>query len=254
MDSPQSHESKSVLEHVIELRGKIFIALGAIIVGTVIGHLFHVEIIAFLLRPAGGQHLIFLSPLEPLFFIFKIDFIAGIIIAFPVIIWCLFSYIAPALPKRITKLLILFYIASSVLLIAGLLYAFLVIIPLTLKFLFSITIVGIQNQISAQSYISFFIFQSLTIAIIFQVPILIIGGIYFGIFKTKTLSSKRKYIYPIITIALAIITPTVDIFSLLIVLIPCFAIFEISLIGGRIVEAFKKKKDDNENILSQESL
>lgn len=236
------NESKSILEHVFELRKKLFIALGAVIIGTTIAHLFHEQIINFLLVPAGNQHLIFLSPLEPLFFIFKIDFIAGIIFAFPVIIWCLFSYIAPALSKRINTLLFLFYIVSSLLLVTGLLYAFLVTIPLSLKFLFSITIPGIQNQISAQNYIDFFITQALIISLIFQVPILIVGGIYLGILKTKILAAKRRYIYFIIIIALAIITPTTDVFSLMIIFVPCLAIFEISLIGGRIIEAFKKKK------------
>jgi sec-independent protein translocase protein TatC len=242
MTSIEPHEPRSILEHVGELRKKLLIALGAFVVGAVVAHIFHTEIIAFLLRPAGGQHLIFLSPLEPLFFIFKIDFATGLILAFPVIVWCLFSYITPALPKKTANLLFFFYITSTFLLIIGLLYAFLITIPLTLKFLFSIVIPGIQNQISAQSYINFFIAQALIIALVFQVPILIIGGIYFGAFKTKTLSKKRRYIYLIITIALAIITPTVDIFSLAIVLVPCLAIFEISLVGGKIVEAFKRKR------------
>jgi len=240
MDSIQSQETKSVLEHLGELKKRIFIALGAIIFGALIGHFFNKEITAFLLQLSGGQQLIFLSPLEPLFFIFKIDFIAGIIIAFPVIIWCLLSYIAPALPKRTSTFLFFFYIISTLLLIGGLLYAFLVTIPLSLKFLFSIVVPGIQNQITAQSYISFFITQTLIITFIFQLPLLIIGSIYLDILRTKTLAKKRRYVYLIITIALAIITPTVDIFSLLVVLAPCFLIFEVSLIGGKIVEALKK--------------
>lgn len=241
MDSLQFPETKSVSEHLGELRKKIFIALSAVIFGAIIGHLFNKEITAFLLHLAGGQQLIFLSPLEPLFFIFKIDFIAGIIIAFPVIIWCLLSYIAPALPKQTAALLSCFFVVSTLLLAAGLLYAFLITIPLSLKFLFSIVIPGIQNQISAQSYINFFITQALIITLIFQIPFIIIGGIHLGILKAKALSDKRRYIYLILTIARAILTPTVDVFSLLVVLAPCFIIFEISLIGGRIMNAFKKR-------------
>lgn len=241
MDSMQPQETKSVLEHIGELKKKIFIALGAIFFGALIGHFFNKEITAFLLQLSGGQQLIFLSPLEPLFFIFKIDLIAGIIIAFPFIVWCLLSYIAPALPRRTSAFLFLFYIISTLLLIGGLFYAFLVTIPLSLKFLFSIVIPGVQNQISAQNYINFFITQTLIITFIFQFPLLIIGSVYLDILRTKTLANKRRYAYLIITIALAVITPTVDIFSLIVVLAPCFLIFEISLIGGKIVEKFKKK-------------
>ncbi|MEK7572719.1 MAG: twin-arginine translocase subunit TatC [Patescibacteria group bacterium] len=245
MTSLQHHEAKSVLEHVGELRKKLLIALGAFIVGAIIAHIFNKEIIDFLLKPAGSQSLIFLSPLEPFFFVFKIDFIAGIIIAFPFIVWCLFSYITPALSKRATTLLFSFYITSTLLLFAGLFYAFFITIPFSLKFLFSITIPGIENNFSVERYLSFFVSQALIITAVFQVPILVIGGIYLGVFKTKLLAAKRRYIYLILIIALAVFTPTADIFNLGIVFIPCIVIFEISLIGGKIVEFLKKKKEKN---------
>lgn len=247
MASLQPHEAKSVLEHVGELRKKILIILVVFILGVTIAHTFHKEIIAFLLQSADGQKLIFLSPLDPLFFIFKIDFIVGLIISFPVIIWGLFSYISPALTKKIKKLIFIFFITSILLIILSLLYAFFITIPFSLKFLFSIVIPGIENQISAQNYISFFITQSLIIMTIFQIPILIIGGVYLGAFKTKMLSKKRRYIYLIITIALSILTPTADIFNLAIVLVPCIAIFEISLLGAIFIERLKKRKISETN-------
>lgn len=235
-------EEKSVLEHVGDLRKKLIISLTSIILGAITAHFFHTEIINFLLKPTNGQKLIFLSPLEPLFFIVKIDLIAGFIFSLPIIVWSILSYISPALPKKVYKLLFLLYIASVTLTVIGLLYAFFVIIPISLKFLFSINIPGIQNQISAQSYIDFFITQTLIIATIFQIPIIIISGIYINAFKTKHLRNKRKYIYLISIIFLAIITPTTDIFSLTIILLPFLFIFEISLILGNIIEFLKRKK------------
>lgn len=235
------NEIKSVSEHIRELRGKLIISLIAVFSGAAIAHFFHEKIINFLLAPAGGQQLIFLSPLEPLFFIFKIDIIAGIIFAIPVIVWGIISYLAPALPKKIYKLIFFIYFTSIILTIFGLLYAFLVTIPISLKFLFSIVVPGIQNQISAQNYIDFFIAQTLIVTGIFQIPILIIGGIQVNAFKTKTLAAKRSYIYFISIIALAIITPTTDVFSLIVIFIPCLVIFEASLISGYLIESIKKK-------------
>lgn len=245
MTSLQTHEAKSIWEHVGELRKKLLLALGAFVVGAVIAHIFNGEITAFLLKPAGSQHLIFLSPLEPLIFIFKIDFIGGFIISFPVIIWCLISYITPALSKRINNLVVFFYVTSTFLVFAGLIYAFFIMIPISLKFLFSITVPGIENTFSVEKYLGFLITQAVIIMAVFQVPILIIGGTYIGILKTKFLASKRRLIYFILLIALAIITPTTDVFSLGIIFIPCLAIFEISLIGGKIVEKLKRKKENN---------
>lgn len=233
---------KSILEHVGELRKKIFIAVTAVVLGTVLGHILHKKIISLLLLPIGENKLIFLSPLEPLIFILKIDIIFGIIVSFPVLIWCIFSYIKPILPQKTASLVSIFYISSFFLLLLGFLYSFFITIPISLKFLFSIVIPGIENQFSAQSYISFFITQALIIMGVFQIPIIIVGGIKFGILKTKTLSSKRRFIYLILAIALAILTPTSDIFSLLIVLIPCLVIFEGSLIVGKVFEYAQRRK------------
>ncbi len=238
MEAP---ETRSVAEHIGELRTKLLIAVGAAIAGAIVTHYFHTQIIAFLLRPIGSQELVFLSPLEPLLFILKIDVIGGVLIAFPIIIWCLFSFIAPAIAHKTRKLLVTFCLFSLLLLIIGLLYAFLVTIPLSLKFLSSITIEGIRNQISAQSYIGFFISQALIIAGIFQIPILIIGGTYLRILRTAFIKNKRRYIYLGAIIGLAVITPTTDLFSLAIVLVPCLAIFEVSLIGARIVERVRAR-------------
>lgn len=242
--SKDDNEAKSIFEHLHDLRNKIFIALGAFIVGSTIAHIFNTEITAFLLKPIGQQHLIFLSPIEPLIFIFKIDLVAGFIISFPIIIWSFFSYITPALPKKIKKFVIFFYVTSTALVLLGLAYAFFVTIPLSLKFLFSITIPGIENSFSVEKYLSFFVTQAVIVMAVFQVPILIIGGVSLGAFKTKFLASKRRLIYIILIIALAIITPTTDIFSLIIILFPCLVIFEVSLLGGKFVEFLKKKNQE----------
>ncbi len=238
----ETNEAKSILEHVGDIKKKIFIAFFAFIVGAVISHLFNLEITNFLLRPSSGQNLIFLSPLDPLLFIFKIDFMGGFIISFPIILWSIFSYVNPTLPFKIRKTIGLFYFASALLLFLGLIYAFFVTIPLSLKFLFSISIPGISNSFSAEKYLSFFITQAIIVMIVFQVPILVTGGVYLELLKTKFLASKRRYIYLILIISLAIITPTTDIFSLLIILVPCIFIFEISLIIGKLIERLKRKK------------
>jgi sec-independent protein translocase protein TatC len=237
-------EEKNLSEHINELRKKILIALFIFIAGVTITHVFNAEIIDFLLKPASNQNLIFLSPLDPLFFIFQIDFIGGIIFAFPAILWLLLSYISPALSNKVNKRIFLFFITSTLLLIFGLVYTLFVVAPISLKFLFSIAIPGIENSFSVQKYLSFLITQTIIVMMVFQVPIVIIGGVYLEILKTRFLAVKRKFIYVGLLTALAIITPTTDIFSLAILFIPCLIIFELSLIGAKIVE---KTRGQNSN-------
>lgn len=232
----------SVLEHLIELRRGIVISLVAIITGSSIAHYFHKQIIEYILKPLGSQELVFLSPLDPLFFILNVDLIGGVLFAFPVISWFAFSYIKPAVTDRIKSAMYVTYVSSALLVAAGISYAYFVTVPLTLRFLTSITIEGIISTITAQNYLSFFLTQTLIIAFVFQIPLFIIFGILLGVFSTRTLGAKRGYIYVGLTIVLAILTPTPDIFSLGIILVPALVIFEGSLIIGKCVEFFRRKK------------
>ncbi len=241
--TPQKNQNSdsTVLDHIIELRTRVIISVLAILVGSGVAHFYHEKIIELILKPIGEQKLVFLSPLDPLFFILKIDLVGGMLVAFPVIIWSIFSYIRPILSKKINYIIYIIYTSSTFLLLAALAYAYFIIVPLILKFLQSITISGIESTVTAQNYLGFFITQILIIALIFQIPLFIVFGIYMGVFSTKFLGAKRGYIYVGITIALSILTPTPDMFSLAIILVPALFIFEISLIVGKIVERFGKK-------------
>ncbi len=224
------------LDHLLELRSKVLVCVAAIVVGALVAHYYHEAIIGFLLRPTKNQQLFFLSPLDPLFFILKIDLFGGIILAFPVINWSVLSFIRPAMQKSGWLLLCTLYFMVSILALCGLGYAFFVIIPISLQFLLSINISGIQNMITASSYLDFLLVQSFIIAIIFQIPIFILAGTYMRAFNADVLSSKRRYIYVGGIIALAVITPTVDIFNLLIVAVPAAIIYEGSLLAARFLQ------------------
>lgn len=240
-DSTHTDETKSVLEHVGELRKKLFVALLAFIAGAAVAHAYHDIIISYILKPVEGGRLVFLSPLEPLFFIFKVDFIAGLVLAFPVIFWCIFTYVKPALPTRGRMTLYIASFFSLILLLGGLLYAYFFTIPLSLKFLFSIIIPGVENIVTMESYLGFFFAQAMIIMLVFQIPIIVMTGLSLGLFSIKALAQKRRYVYLIGTVALAVLTPTTDVFSLAIVLVPTIVIFELSLMMG-FFRIFLKRK------------
>ncbi|MES2225160.1 MAG: twin-arginine translocase subunit TatC [Patescibacteria group bacterium] len=240
MEHPQ-HETHTVIDHIMQLRNKLFVSAGAMIVGALIAHHYNTLITHYVLSPAHGQKLLFLSPLEPLFFVIKIDFLGGTVLAFPFILWAIFSYVNPAISKRSRLAIYSTSIISAILLAGGILYSYLVTIPMTMKFLMSIIIPGTETTITAESYLGFFFTQMIIIMGIFQVPIVIINGFIMRIFTVRQLSSKRRYVYIIVTTALAIITPTTDVFSLAIVLVPTLAIFELSLLVGWVFRLGKTK-------------
>jgi sec-independent protein translocase protein TatC len=230
-------------DHLLELRSRVLISLLAVTFGAVIAHYYHESIIAFFLRPIHGQKLIFLSPLEPLFFIFKIDLFVGFILALPVLNWCVLSFVRPAMKQSSWFLFSTLYCATAVLVLGGLAYAYFVMVPISLAFLLSINVVGTETMITANSYLGFLLIQSLIIAGLFQLPLFILAGSYIRAFEIATLSSKRRYIYVAGLIALAVITPTTDLFNLAIVAIPAFFLFEGSLVVARIIESLRRKRD-----------
>jgi sec-independent protein translocase protein TatC len=232
----------SFFDHLAELRSKLLWCLIAVVAGVVVAHQFHEALIAFLLRPLRGERLFFLSPLDPLLFVFKIDVFAGLILALPVINWSALSFIRPALSRVNWVLFSLLYGAAALLVIGGLAYAYLVMVPLTLRFLTSLTVPGVENMITATSYLNFLLTQSLIVAAVFQIPLFVTAGSYIGALDVAMLASRRRYIYVAGLIALAVITPTTDLFSLSVVAVPAAIVFEGSLVAGRVVKWMSRNR------------
>ena len=163
------------LDHLAELRSKLLLLLGATAAGAVAAHAYHEERSRrFVLRPAGERQFVFLSPLDPLTFILKLDILVWVVVAFPVIAWCLTAYVMPAVSVRGRPILYAAYACSALLLAAGLSYAYVVTLPLSLRFLSSVTVPGIVSTLTAQSYLNFVLAQLFVCMLVFQVPIVLV--------------------------------------------------------------------------------
>lgn len=223
------------LDHLAELRSKLLRCVLAVLLGAAVCHFYHDAIIAFLLKPVRGADLVFLSPLDPLLFVLKVDIFSGVLLALPVISWSTLSFLKPAVTPARQLLLFGAFCFAAVLLFAGLVYAYLIVVPLTLGFLTSITVAGIGNMLTANSYLSLLLLQLLLVAALFQIPLFVLAGVWIGAFNPATLATKRRHIYVGGLIALAVITPTTDLFSLACVAVPAMIIFEGSLVAGRLL-------------------
>jgi len=238
-------DTGTLLDHIGELRSKIVLSFVVTLVGASIAHFYYLDILHFLLKPIEGSELVFLSILDPLLFIFKIDFFSGLVLASPLISWAIFSFIKPAMKKVTWHKLVGLYICSMILALGGLSYVYFIMLPISLKFLFSISIPGIENTITAQSYLNFVLVQSLITAVVFQIPLFILLGVQMNFFTVSSIAAKRGHIYLIGTIILSVLTPTTDILSLGIILLPVFIIFEGSILAGKIIYLFQKQQLDN---------
>ena len=240
MTSLQTNETQSVLEHFGELRNKIFIALGVFFVGTIITHIFHNQIIRIIFLPLHGRQLIFTSIIDPILFIFKIDFIVGFLIALPVTSWLILKFISPAFKEETRSKILSFLSISIGLTISAICYTYFIIAPMCIKFLFEINIVNVQSLITAQSYISFLLSLIAISTIVFQIPLIIAIGTLWGVINPYKLVKKRGWVYMGIVLSIGMFVPP-DMFSHLITVIPTMAIFEISTLISKIIYNKKQK-------------
>ncbi len=171
-----------------------------------------------------------------------ISTIAGIIIAFPYIVWQLWLFIKPALSEKELKSSRGIIIYISTLFIFGILFGYFLICPLTINFLATYELsANIKNLISIGSYISILSILTLSMGLVFELPVLIYFLTKIGLLSSLFLRKHRKHAIVIIAILAAFITPSGDAFSMLLVGFPIWMLFEISIFVSRKVERNRKE-------------
>ena len=172
----------------------------------------------------------------------QVAIVVGVVVAFPYLIIQLYGFIAPALyrqEKRYSMLLIFF----GVLLFAiGVLLNYFLIFPLAFRFLSTYQVQEmVVNQIALKSYISTLLMLSLMMGILFEIPIVAYFLAKLGLIDKSLLTEYRKHAFIVLSILAAIITPTAEIFTLLLVTLPLYLLYEISI---HIVAHTKTKNSD----------
>jgi sec-independent protein translocase protein TatC len=174
---------------------------------------------------------------------FSIAFIGGFVIAFPYVFWEFWKFIRPALSEKELKKTrgVIFWV--SVLFFAGVLFGYYILTPFMVNFYFSYTLSDkITNIPNFSDYIENLIYTTVGIGILFQMPLLMMILARVGILTAQFLRKYRRHAFVIIVIAAAIITPSTDPFSLIIVTIPLYLLFEASIILAARVNKKQEKK------------
>ena len=159
----------------------------------------------------------------------RVSFLCGFFIAFPVISYQFWVFISPAVEKRFKKHVTYFIIFSSITFAAGCLFAYFILLPKALKFLLSFGSDELEPVISAAKYISFVTSIILSCGLIFQMPVLSYLLTKIGLINARLLRKKFKFAIVAIFVAAAVITPTTDIFNMLLLAIPMLFLYVISI-------------------------
>jgi sec-independent protein translocase protein TatC len=237
------------LDHLEELRRRLFWISGAIVIGVVVGFalLSRLDIIRLLERPIlpllHGQKLIYTHPGTSFHILLNASLALGIVLASPVIIGQIWGFLAPALYAHEKRVVIPVLIAMVALFLAGVSLSYFVVLPLTLQFLMSIESTALTPLISATEYFDFAISMCVAFGVVFEVPIAILALTALGLVTPQFLSKYRRHAIVVCLTAAAFITPGADPYSLFALAIPLYVLYELSVFVAQFAYRKRQKRE-----------
>jgi sec-independent protein translocase protein TatC len=225
----------SFFDHLEELRWRLIKGLIGIIAGAIICGIFIDWIMnSFLLAPATKTQpplvLINLKPYGQLVLYMEVILAGGIILSIPNIFYQMWKFIEPGLLPGERKYISWIVFFSSFCFLGGLVFAYYVMIPTALKFFAAFGTQAISNNIAINEYFSFVISVLITAGIVFELPMVSFFLSKLGILTPKFMRKYRKHAIVLILLLAGILTPSPDITSQLLLGVPLFVLYEISIL------------------------
>ena len=237
--SEQPAPEQSFLSHLVELRTRIVRASIAIIVIFIPMTFFMQQIFEFLSRPMlaalpTGAKLIATGVITPFMVPLKVTLFAAFLIALPYVLWQAWAFVAPGLYRH-EKRLAAPLIASSVLMFfAGMSYCYFVVFGFVFKFIAGFAPASVSVSPDIEAYFSFVMGLFIAFGLTFEVPIVVVLLVRFGIASIDKLKKARPYVVVGAFIVAAIFTPP-DVLSQLLLAIPLCILYELGIIIARFV-------------------
>lgn len=227
----------TVVEHLTELRRRMIISILAILAGGIVVFALFNWLMGFLVEPyrdITGRELIFTGTGEAFTTRLKVATYGGFVLASPVVLWQLWRFVTPALHPREKKFAVPFVIASLFFFLVGAAvgwYTF----PRALDFLLNVGGDELEPFVAAGSYVSLLSLMLVAFGVAFEFPVLIVFLLLARVLSVSQLRRWRRYVIVGIVAFAAVITPSQDPYSLLLMSGPMYLFYEIAIIIGRIM-------------------
>jgi sec-independent protein translocase protein TatC len=223
-------EEATLVEHLDELRTRIFVALGALAIGFAVAFVFHHTILDWLNAPlpeARGKP-ITLGVAEPFLTAVKVSMLAGLALALPVVLWQLWSFLAPAVEQHAERTILVFVLIATALLAAGIAFGYWVVLPKAVQFLTNFDQNEFNIQIRAREYYGFVMTVLLAVGLVFELPIFMLALVRLDVISTNTLRRNRRLGYFIVAVV-AVLLPGIDPVTTTLEMVPLLALYEASI-------------------------
>lgn len=243
------------LDHLEELRMRIIWSLLAVAVGAVVGFLLirYFQVLHLLLRPIRAAmpdnpdfQLIYLSPADPFFITLKLSVVVGLILAFPIIVYHVWSFLSPALESHEKKTIIPALYLGFILFCAGVALAYYVALPVSIVFFQTFEGGLMRAEYEIGKTLNLITKILIGFGIIFELPVVIMILSALGLVTPEFLRSKRRHAIVGITVAASFLTPG-DVITLTVMLmVPLFFLYEFSIYLSRLIWRGKRAREKKE--------
>jgi sec-independent protein translocase protein TatC len=234
------------LEHLEELRKRLLKIVVAVAICVAIGFLLVIkfDFIGLLERPIipylQGRKLIFTHPGDSFSIVMQVSFGLGFALAAPVLLYQLWAFLSPALYKHEKRVVIPLLFAATLLFMMGASLAYFFVLPFALKFLMEFQTAALEPMITARDYFDFATSLALSMGAVFELPILLVGLTALGILTPKMLRAFRRHAFVASFAAAAIITPGDLVTTTVMLMVPLYGLYEVSIVASSLV--FRRKE------------
>ena len=225
----------SLTEHLTELRSCLFKAGVALVAGTAVSFYYLEQIIEALTAPVG--QLYYLRPAEAFMVYLKIALLAGLILASPIVLYQLYSFVRPALTLREKHYARFTIPIIIVLFLGGMLFSYYLVFPRAVEFFLGFSAERVSPLISMESYLDFLLMLVVPFGFVFNIPGVLLFLVYVKLVPVQALSRYQKHVILAAFIVAALITPTPDIITQSLLALPMVVLYEVSLVLCRFLLA-----------------
>lgn len=224
-------------EHLDDLRKALIRSIVAVFIGICVTFNYAEFIVGFLeapllkVLPVDNRKLYFTGITDKFMVYFKISLIAAAALVSPYLLYQLWQFVSPALYKHEKRFFIPFAFLGTLSFVVGLCFAYYVVIPFGYKFLINFGSPNDVAMITLTQYFDLTLKLMLAMGAIFELPVIMSLLAKFGIVKAEFLRRYRRHAILATAVLSAIVTPTPDAFTMLIVMVPIYMLFEIGIVG-----------------------
>ena len=249
------------LDHLEELRWRILKSLLAVAIAFVFTFWLctasGLDVIGIVTKPIQpylhGRHLVYTHPIEPFTLLLQAAGVLAFVIAEPVVAYQVWAFLAPALTGREKKALIPILIGAALLFLAGIALAVFMFVPVTMGLMDKLPHGSLDSMLTVSEYFSFLFSVSLAFGATFELPIVILALTAMGLVTPQFLSKYRRHAIVATLIVCEIVTPGDFIISTLMLWVPVYGLYELSIIVSRFVFRARLKREREEALASSAS-